>query len=72
MAPCKKCGGETEGYKCDIDDCGAESVSHDPKHGLDATGKPLADHPRGAAHCMPKCANCGEAEEKCDPNVCKP
>ena len=48
---CKKCGGETEGHKCDV--CGAESKEHDPQHKC------------GGEHCMPKCKACSEAEAKC-------
>ncbi|MDP3794759.1 MAG: hypothetical protein Q8R13_02405 [bacterium] len=48
---CKKCGGTTDGYKCDM--CGVESHAHDSAHGC------------GAEHCMPKCGPCNEAEAKC-------
>ena len=48
---CKKCGGPTEGYKCDV--CGEESEAH------------VESHKCGGAHCMPKCAACGQAEAKC-------
>lgn len=51
MDMCSKCGGETEGYKCDI--CGAESATHDDKHAC------------GSEHCMPKCKACGQAQVKC-------
>lgn len=48
---CKKCQGETEGYKCDV--CGAEAKEHDSAHKC------------GGEHCMPKCKACNEAEAKC-------
>ncbi len=51
MDNCSKCGGETEGYKCDI--CGAESAAHDD------------NHKHGSEHCMPKCKACGQAQVKC-------
>ena len=50
-ALCKKCTGETEGFKCDV--CSVEAATHDPKH------------KHGAEHCMPKCKECNEAEAKC-------
>jgi len=51
MIECRACGGETKGYKCDI--CGAESDEHHETHKC------------GGGHCVPMCANCGEAETKC-------
>ncbi len=51
MSKCIKCGGPTEGFKCDI--CGAESEVH------------VEDHKCGGEHCMPKCKGCGEAQVKC-------
>lgn len=48
---CGKCGGESEGYKCD--QCGAEAREHDAQHGC------------GGDRCMPKCRGCKEAEAKC-------
>jgi len=48
---CKKCGKDTDGYKCDT--CGAESKEHDDKHSC------------GGEHCMQKCKACNEAEAKC-------
>lgn len=48
---CKTCGGETDGFKCDM--CGAEAAEHDGAHSC------------GADHCMPKCKACNEAEAKC-------
>jgi len=48
---CKKCGGETEDFKCDM--CGAEAKEHDDAHKC------------GGDHCMPKCKACSEAETKC-------
>lgn len=60
---CIKCGQDTQGYKCNI--CGAESSEHDDKHGLSDDGRPKADHPRGAEHCMSKCVGCGQAEVNC-------
>jgi hypothetical protein len=51
MSKCIKCGGPTEGFKCDI--CGAEAEVH------------VEDHKCGGEHCMPKCIGCGEAQVKC-------
>lgn len=51
MDNCSKCGGPTEGYKCDM--CGAESATHDENH----------EH--GGEHCMPKCKACSQAQVKC-------
>jgi hypothetical protein len=51
MAGCTKCGGGTEGYKCDV--CGAESPVH------------VEAHRCGGPHCMPKCERCEEAEVLC-------
>ena len=51
MAGCTKCGGPTEGYKCDL--CGAESAVH------------VETHRCGGPHCMPKCERCEEAEVLC-------
>lgn len=48
---CKKCGGETSGFKCDM--CGVEAATHDDAHVC------------GGEHCMPKCVGCSEAEAKC-------
>lgn len=48
---CSKCGKDAAGYKCDM--CGAESAEHD------------ATHACGGDHCMPKCTDCNEAQEKC-------
>lgn len=48
---CKKCGGATEGFKCDM--CGTEAAEHDDKHSC------------GGEHCMSKCKACNEAEAKC-------
>ena len=50
-AKCSKCGGETEGYKCDV--CNAEATTHDENHTC------------GSDHCMPKCKGCTEAQVKC-------
>jgi hypothetical protein len=61
--PCIKCGKETQGYKCDV--CGAEAEQHVGTHGLNEDGSPMADHPRGADHCMPKCVGCDQAEANC-------
>lgn len=47
---CKKCEGDTDGFKCGR--CGAEAKEHDDKHKC------------GGEHCMPKCATCKEAEAK--------
>lgn len=60
---CIKCGKQTMGYKCNI--CGAEANQHDDRHGLNESGASLDDHPRGADHCMSKCAGCGQAETNC-------
>jgi len=49
---CKKCGEETNGFRCDI--CGAESLKHSVSHAC------------GGEHCVPKCTGCGEAETICD------
>ena len=49
---CKKCGGDTKGFRCDI--CGAESLKHQDSHGC------------GGEHCVAKCVECGEAETRCD------
>jgi hypothetical protein len=51
MANCRKCGGATKGYKCDM--CGALSSEHDPKHAC------------GGSHCVQMCDKCSEAETKC-------
>lgn len=51
MSKCIKCGGPTEGFKCDM--CGAELKVH------------MEDHKCGCEHCMPKCKGCGEAQVKC-------
>ncbi len=51
MESCSKCGGTTEGFKCDV--CGAEADVH------------VEDHSCGGEHCMPKCKACGEAQVKC-------
>ncbi len=51
MSKCIKCGGPTEGFKCDT--CGAEAKVH------------MEDHECGGEHCMPKCKGCGEAQVKC-------
>jgi hypothetical protein len=51
MAGCTKCGGGTEGYKCDV--CGAESRVH------------VEAHRCGGPHCMPKCERCEESEVLC-------
>jgi len=48
---CSKCGGPSEGYKCDM--CGAEAMEHDISHDC------------GSDHCMPKCLGCDEAEMNC-------
>lgn len=48
---CTKCGGPTEGYKCDM--CGVEATEHD------------SGHECGGDHCMPKCTGCNEAETNC-------
>jgi hypothetical protein len=48
---CKTCGGDSQGFKCDM--CGAEAAEHD------------AEHACGGDHCMAKCAGCNEAEAKC-------
>ncbi len=51
MPECRKCKGETKGFKCDV--CGAESLVH------------VETHRCGAQHCMAKCAACYEAEANC-------
>ncbi len=51
MSECIKCGGPTEGFKCDI--CGAIADVH------------VEDHTCGGEHCMPMCKGCGEAQVKC-------
>ena len=51
MAGCKKCGGQTTGFKCEL--CGAEADEHHESHSC------------GGEHCIPKCVGCGEAESKC-------
>jgi hypothetical protein len=51
MSVCIKCGGPTEGFKCDI--CGALAHVH------------VEEHSCGGAHCMPMCKACGEAQVKC-------
>lgn len=51
MMTCSKCGGETDGYKCDM--CGIESAKHIPTHKC------------GGEHCMPKCKACSQAQVKC-------
>lgn len=48
---CAKCGGATEGYKCDV--CGEESATHKENHRC------------GGSHCVAKCKECGQAETKC-------
>ncbi len=48
---CTKCGGETEGWKCDI--CGSLAEEH------------VDNHECGGEHCIPKCKDCQEAESKC-------
>ncbi|MBI4162808.1 MAG: hypothetical protein HY513_03930 [Candidatus Aenigmarchaeota archaeon] len=48
---CKKCGGKTKGFKCDI--CSATSDHH------------VESHKCGGKHCMPMCGACGQAEKKC-------
>lgn len=51
MDTCSKCGGATEGYKCDA--CGEESAAHDPNHKC------------GGDHCVAKCTGCDQAHTKC-------
>ncbi len=48
---CTTCGGDTEGYKCEL--CTAESRGHDPEHEC------------GGEHCLPKCKECNEAQTQC-------
>lgn len=48
---CVKCGGKTEGYKCDM--CGEEAEKHDESHSC------------GGDHCVTKCAGCSQSETKC-------
>lgn len=70
MKKCIKCGGETEGYKCNV--CRAEADEHDSSHGQDETGRPKANHPRGNDHCMCQCVACREAEANCTCPPLKP
>ena len=51
MSECTKCGGPTEGFKCDV--CGALSETH------------KEDHKCGGENCMAKCKGCDEAQVKC-------
>jgi hypothetical protein len=48
---CTACGGDTEGYKCEM--CGSEADKHD------------AEHECGGEHCTPKCKECNESQAQC-------
>ena len=52
MTECKTCGGATKGFKCDI--CGSISDAH------------VETHRCGGEHCVPMCAECEQAETKCE------
>lgn len=51
MFNCRRCGGATDGYKCDK--CGYEMKERDIKHSC------------GDKHCLSKCQACGQAESDC-------
>ncbi len=54
MSECIKCGGPTEGFKCDI--CGALADVH------------VEYHKCGGEHCVPMCKGCRESQSNCTCN----